>query len=124
MAIFSNYHPWRLEMGCNWRAKLWEIKWLEHLVPMVTVIIEKEVARANLFLMTPESLHRKEDKLKALNAQLRLPQTIRERQCQTPSSLYSLAVVGKICLQITFRERMTHVAKQQHQLKIQSRQQS
>lgn len=46
---YSNYHPWWLEMEYKWRAKLWEIKWLEHLVPMVTVMIAKDVARATCF---------------------------------------------------------------------------
>ena len=36
-------------MEYKWRAKLWEIKWLEHLVPMVTEMIAKDVARDNCF---------------------------------------------------------------------------
>lgn len=36
-------------MKYKWRAKLSEIKWLAHLVPMVTMMIAMDVARANFF---------------------------------------------------------------------------
>lgn len=58
-------------MKYKWRAKLSEIKWLEHLVPMATMMIAMNVELGLTASDACRAHTGKEDKWKTLNAQLR-----------------------------------------------------